>query len=663
MKDTPPPSHTPASSATTPTAMAQYHTLFSYYVQPETIDFPCHISTIKHLKLDFSPESYPFFDGMIATHCGFSPLGNPHDPNHIHFRPLRKNLAVLRNFLISTYLSHEAFQATTTLAYIEKIAFAIAEMLKRGNTLIRNPFEPALILKEVNVLGYGGQLIYQALQQLQKTEHIVLKGIKKPLHPLALHLTTAHALPAIALTPFGNLQAPAKPTDTQQRDASQAIAAQAAMHAAEQKFTPQQRKENALDISDLSDDIVALRHTSTLNNRSVEELDEKTKAHAIDIGREILRKLKLLFSDTDVENLMKVHPNDVRIIMNDVKKVTDLFRHYLDQVDYKNRDLLEHPNVVKALQATGTFAAAAKLYAINEAKQSSDKTLAEQLAKEYEKMPTDWKGSQKTKVGELIDHLDKGLKTLQYHLLNQTSNLPDNDQMKDLVAENSKTATSSGMSTVQAEAQQKEQTRVQTQMLQEDEYRRMLAERRKANQATSASQSTVTAPQQQASAAQTASNSTTTVSQSALDTPRQANQQAQQGRRNRSAAEIQARWERRQAQRVQQQLVAEQQQQAAQKENRPKRSSQDKDKNKDFSMLLESKDVQAMRGSINKETTGTLVEANSAKKVVEDKIREGSQTRASHVQQVTAPPPPPPRPISETTNDDPNAPTRKTLTR
>ena len=702
MTDTP--ASTPPTSPSPLMQRVRHHATLGAYIQPETLDFPCHNSTLNDTHLGFSPLKFPYFDGTIAKHYTNPALISAQSSDHAQLRPLRRNLAVLRNHLLVHYTDQFALNAESTQHYMHLIAVTIGDALKRGSSLIRNPFELSLPLKDVNVLGHGGITIYQCLQQLQQPQ-------KKP-HVLATALSNESLLTflPLALTPFGKLTPSEAPKDTKQRTEENAISVQAAIAQGmdASALTQQEHKDNANDIAALSDEILAVRKESTLTTRSVEELDDKTKSRAIELGREILRKLKLHFADVTVDDLMKAHPDDVRGIMGDVKKVTDLFRHYLDQIGYQQRDLLDNPDVVAALQTTGKMAAIAKLYAMQEAEASGDKTLAERLTKEYEKMPAEWRNTAGTKLGELLENLDKGLKTLQSRLLDQTSNLPDNDQLKDKGESQSQSTAAPSMTQAQAAAQQAEQTRVQMEMLQQEEYRRMLAERRKANnQATGLMGA---APAQQQAQQQAAGQ---TINQTALDTPRNAANQS--GRRN--AAQVQARFERRQAMRQQQQQQAQQQtdeqrraqeqRRADRRERRAARAANEQQQqqqtatdtrststqsqppvrrsertqtvpqapatqaqapmvasptHKDFGNLLGGQDIQSMRGSLNATTSGQLIEANSAKKVVEDKLREGSQARNSTNPTTNTPPPPPKRPeqtIAQEPTPDPNTPANK----
>lgn len=635
-------------------------------------DFTSHLHALREHKLTFSTTLYPDFDGELAKAYPNAALTDANHISYAQYQPLRKNIAVLRNYIFTCYFEEEnTAMEGAALPYIRTIASTLGEALKRGSNVLRNPFEPALTIKETNALGYGGSVIYQLLQQLQMHAPQP-KSLRKSPHALARLPHPSFTLPPLSASPFSKLQPDDTSDNVKMRSEQEAVATQAILDQGGILTQQAQNKLNAINISNLSDEIIALRQSTGTKTKSVEDMDDRTKTRAIELGRDILRKLKLHFADMSVENLMKSNPADVQTLMGDVKKVTDLFRYYLDQLDQKQRDLLEHPDVINALKASGTLAAAAKLYAINEAKKAGDKELAERLAKEYEKMPEEWRNTQTTKIGDLFENLDKGLKILQYHLLNQTSNLPDNDQLKDIGGDNAiPQQNMNGLTLAQANVEQTEQMRVQMEMLQQEAYRNMLAERRKANQAaqmisggsnTQNNATPATAPQtQQPNAA-------------ALDTPRPATTTQQTNtRRNLNAQQLQQ--ERRETARQQQgnNPLAQNNQRSRRSgtnieqrdgirpEQQPTTAPKTKQSNTSFDGILDTNDMRSIRNSLSSPTTGTLIETNTTKKVIEDRLKEGSQSSTS-----LASPTPPPRPPVENPLDDPNNPSpynKKSYTR
>lgn len=641
------------------------HTAAGTFIPLSNTDFSTYLQALKTHKLTYSIQNFPYFDGEIAKYYPNAALTDPNNITYAQYQPLRKNIAVLRNFILSHLLQNaDANLEETANNYVRTIANTIGEALKRGSNVLRNPFEPALTIKETNVLGHGGTTIYQLLLQLQ-INIPQQKSLRKSPHTLALLPHPAFALPPLNASPFHKLQPDDTSNDTRMRTEEEAVTAQASINPNNLLEQREQNKLNAINISAISDEIVALRSVAGTKAKSVEDLDNQTKNRAIELGRDILRKLKLHFADMSVENLMKSNPDDVQSLMTNVKKVTDLFRYYLDQLDQKQQELLEHPDVINALKASGTLAATAKLYAIKEAKESGDKELAERLTKEYENMPEEWRNSQTTKVGDLFENLDKGLKVLQYHLLNQTSNLPNNDQLKDLQAEENNIPQQSGMSLAQANAEQTEQMRVQNEMLQQEAYRNMLAERRKANQAaqmvSGAGNTQNQTPTQQQS--QQTPQSNQTINASALDTKQTATQQQTNTARRNLNTQSQAQHERRANARPQGQNTGNPNAQRNRQTDTPETGTQASNTQKpskstnNFDNILNSNDINSIRTSLNAPTSGALIETNTTKKVIEDKLKEGSQTSTSLI----SPAPPPPRNITENSNDDPN--NKKSYTR
>ena len=57
-------------------------------------------------NIDFSANVYPEFDGVIGEHFESPYLLDPLDDKFMSFKPLRDNLAAVRNFLIQTYFAN-----------------------------------------------------------------------------------------------------------------------------------------------------------------------------------------------------------------------------------------------------------------------------------------------------------------------------------------------------------------------------------------------------------------------------------------------------------------------------------------------------------------------------------------------------------------------------
>jgi len=68
--------------------------------------------------LQFSPKTYPVFDNVIVHECGVDKTGksicpafNPNHPHYEDFAPLRRNIAILRNYLLVTLFPEGDFLA------------------------------------------------------------------------------------------------------------------------------------------------------------------------------------------------------------------------------------------------------------------------------------------------------------------------------------------------------------------------------------------------------------------------------------------------------------------------------------------------------------------------------------------------------------------------
>lgn len=636
------------------------------YARTDYPSFAAHLANIITTQLGFHPSQQPQFDGALCkAYPNHAPLIDPNHASYGALAPLRTNLVVLRNFLLQTY---------GDAAALAPVAHTIGDMLKQGESLFKNPFALSITLNDANQWGVGAATLYGLL-------------LKK--YP---------QLPPLAQTPFARLDPNDIPTDTNEDDdfrartTEEAVAAAAALndHGADMRELSDEELDAVLeeeldhdttnDLAAISDKILKIQQRHNVQ-RSVEELDDKTKSRAIELGREILRKLRFHFSDVPIDQLMTANPDAIRSVMNDVRKVTDIFSKYLEDAAQRMPEMLEDTHVMAAMNAAGKLAAQAKLYAIKEAREAGDITQMNALIREHAALPEQWRNPPEKRLGELLDQLDKGLKLLQAKLLDATSNLPDNDQLKDMQSQDGGMMPVGGLSSAQQAHEQAQRQRLQLEMIQQDEYARMMAQRRQANQTRQGG--TVTAQRTNAPASNTSGQ---TISAAALETPRGGNAQStaplQQNtannpaRANRPANPQGNNPNRNPANNpmMNTAMVAPPRQQRNNQNimnatPSGQSANPNRNRNNQFDNLLGGMNVQQMRGAINTPTSGTMVEPNSAKKVVQDRLREGTERRNAPAATTTAPatqrrsdtttPPTTQNPATQPTTEpprDPNAP-------
>jgi hypothetical protein len=378
------------------------------------------------VDIDFNSDKYPAFDAIVVKATGNSPFlddplfddgrmfqGGFEDPKFVR---LRENLAAVRNVLMETYYvnSPEGMTPDKAKQAMAQIAAFVGEGL--GNNylyygLIPNhkwnkPFID--ITKASAPNGEGAQYIYDKILEMQRQSTwmrpfaavAALFGGAAPVDwmlpnvPVVLGKRGHHA---------NNIAA------REEADATATSAALAQLEA-ERASLQQQMDATAMAI-DLEAMGNQLLHTAE-QLQGIGQLADPVRRDAVEIAKDILRKLKVSFGNIDLNLGLQLKPSDDMAALGAVQGVAMVYEKLLAWGRGIDASIVQHPSVMAATMAVGQMGYLAKLEALRIAKSVGNGVLADRIASRISAMPDAYKAVGGLKFGELLDRVEGGIDTV-----------------------------------------------------------------------------------------------------------------------------------------------------------------------------------------------------------------------------------------------------------
>lgn len=367
------------------------------------------------LGLAFNPRLYPWFDGIVAETFGHHALVQadhmlyPQQP----YAGLRTNIATLRNHLMQVYYQHTPEGITA-----DKATEALREMARyMGDGLHFNPFPGGLTPKRdanqpfidmhsaAQPDGKGAQYLYERL--LETDRH---SGWLRPFEAI-LSLFSGQVvdwrLPPADSTPFHTLYDTAKPLETLSVEEIDAELARLDTVEAQQR-----QRQEALELTQQAADLDALGtqlvHTAE-RLRDVSAMSEPVRQDAVEIARDILRKLKVSIGAASVLDGLGLRPNESLDELGGLKAVALVYERLLAWGRGIDASILQHPSIVAATRAVGQLGVIARLDAIRLMKLGGQAALAQQTQAQIAQTPQPFHKPNEKHLSELLEHVESGI--------------------------------------------------------------------------------------------------------------------------------------------------------------------------------------------------------------------------------------------------------------
>lgn len=368
------------------------------------------------VDINYSPNLYPIFDGVIQNITQSPYLDNPDEPKYdsATYRNLRDNLAGVRNFLMQTYYAEtpEGMSSADAKRAMEEIATFLGEGITnnlRLGGLIPNhdPTKPFIDLSRASEPdGAGAQYIYEEILRMQRQSNwwrpfaqiTALFGGKKPVDWM---------LPAAITTPFFESSADVA---AKGHIAEEAVA-QRLLNLQNEREALEGAIENtalAVDMEAMGNNLLAT--ADRLND--VSQLSDPVQRNAIDIAKDILRKLKIQIGDKNLLDGLQMSPQDDRQALGGIQGVAMVYERLLAWGRGIDASIAQHPSIMAATQAVGQLGYLAKLEALRVADAIGNTVLADRIAARIAALPPVYKNVNAANFGELLNRVEGGIDTV-----------------------------------------------------------------------------------------------------------------------------------------------------------------------------------------------------------------------------------------------------------
>jgi hypothetical protein len=375
----------------------------------------------KSLNIDFSVYDYPSFDGVVQQFYNKEDMVNPLSAGYENLENLRHNIAAVRNYLIMHYFSHEPDPKTFRIAEqsLRDMAKHLGRGLKNNQEFLglipyNDPTKPYIDLELASLPnGEGATYIYERLLAVQRQNNW--------LHPFtavsALFSgvqSSEWGIPEIEHTPFGTGDF----SDPELEGPSDAFI-EDAIEEAEDLRTQRNAKRQALRekslLQRMAIDLDALGNQllfGAQNGGGVAGLSEPVRHDAIEIAKDILKKLKIKFGDVNILDGLNLKPKDDIAVIGGVQGVAMVYERLLAYARTVDMGILGHPAVHSATQALGQMGYLAKLEAMKLANQAGSTKLADNIAMQMQSVPKQFSRATNARLGGLIERVEKGIDTV-----------------------------------------------------------------------------------------------------------------------------------------------------------------------------------------------------------------------------------------------------------
>ncbi|MEJ0009539.1 MAG: hypothetical protein WDN72_02835 [Alphaproteobacteria bacterium] len=317
-------------------------------------------------NIDFSLRDYPVFDSILSQHFDALQLSDPINDDYESWLPLRDNIAAVRNFLMQTYYTNTPPGMTPGKAResLAQIAAFVGDGLHNNRLLLglvpnHDPRKPFISISEASRTGgRGAQYLYEKILEMQRQSNWM-----RPFAPIVAMFggkpTHDWMLPGPYATPFNALY---------YRDELNAAASpQAQMQAALQRLDQLQarraqlRQSAALTMQAVDLDAIGNHLLFTADHLSgIASMAEPTRREAVDIAKDILRKLKISIGNLNILEGLRLKPSDDLAALGAIKGVVLVYERLLAWGRGIDPSIMQHPSIMAATQAIGQLGYLAK---------------------------------------------------------------------------------------------------------------------------------------------------------------------------------------------------------------------------------------------------------------------------------------------------------------
>jgi hypothetical protein len=371
-------------------------------------------------NIDFSANIYPAFDGVIGERFQSPYLLDPLHDKYESYESLRDNLAAVRNFLLQTYFANTPDGITKFKAEqaLNEIATFVGDGLYNnwkfaGVIPHHTPGKPFISLYEARKPnGEGAQYIYERILEMQRQSSwmrpfsavVALFGGKQ---------IPNWNLPDTSATHFTDFYETDITDGTTLNDADKLALATDKLNGLDAK---RQALRDARILTTVAVDLDAIGNHllyTAGNMVGVAHISDPVRRDAVDIAKDILKKLKVSLGDKQMLDGLKLTPNEDMAVLGSVKGVAMVYERLLAWARANNdAEIFKHPSIIAATQAIGQLGYVAKHEASRMASVAGNSVLAENIDSQIKRLPAGYTELRGASFGNLLDRLERGIDTV-----------------------------------------------------------------------------------------------------------------------------------------------------------------------------------------------------------------------------------------------------------
>jgi hypothetical protein len=371
-------------------------------------------------NIDFSANIYPSFDGLLIDHFNSPRLYDPTDDHFESYESLRDNIAAVRNFLMQQYYGDPASGMTPI-----KAKQAMAEIAAYvGDGLYNNwiwkgiiPYhrlgEPHIDLSKARAKGgEGAQYIYEKILEKQRDSNWT-RPFDAVLALFGGKTISDWKLPSGRDTHFTDFfeQDLLRAREAPPGESVEAAAARVAQIEAQLQNLRDSRALSAaaVDLDAIGNHLLF----SAAHNEGVAQLNASVRRDAVDIAKDILRKLKVSIGDINLLDGLKMKPSDDLAALGAIRGVATVYERLLDWArGTGDTGIFQHPSIMAATQAIGQIGYLAKAEARRLALVAGNTVMADAITQQMKRIPAIYAQTNDRKLGELLEHIEQGMDTI-----------------------------------------------------------------------------------------------------------------------------------------------------------------------------------------------------------------------------------------------------------
>jgi hypothetical protein len=375
----------------------------------------------REANIDFSSNMYPGFDAIIGEQFDSPSLFDPLSDNYESFDNLRDNIAAVRNFLMESYYVNTPNGMTPEKAQqsLEEIATFVGQGLDNNYRFLglipnHDPKKPYISISEACAPGgAGAQYLYEKILEMHRHSNWM-----RPFSAVVALFGGKPApdwmLPAAHETEFMDVfskdivhgkQATGPTPDQINAGIDRVQALEAARAELIDRHTI---NAAAQDLDAMSNALLA----SAGNMQHISSLTEPVRRDAIEIAKDILRKLMVNLGNINILDGLKLPPTDDMAALGAMKGVVMVYERLLAYSRGFNANIMQDPSILAATRAIGQMGYLAKLEALRMARIAGNSKLAESLSGQLARIPEVYATATDATFGGLLNKIDHGIDTI-----------------------------------------------------------------------------------------------------------------------------------------------------------------------------------------------------------------------------------------------------------